>query len=414
MVKCWGRRKYGTLSISMLGLGAWAMLGGATTTQAGDVKWLIQSSSTFTLTGDNAWDPDPGDPNNDLVEYSWTPLASGSTVGKATGYFKSTPGFLTTVDLGPAPVYTDKEDFTPAGLAITLAEVAAQHTVVHTNTGSYAPAIGGGPLGAPGGNYGTPAPANFAAISTANDPNEVPQEFGRYTVRDMKTAYWTRPGLAPPVNPTTGAFDAKNLATSWALGIDFNLPGTQTPELPANTDNLNTAQGSPLGTSAPNFDDDFNRLTGPVPGSIGRAIDNDPNSTGFGTNRLYTMSFLMQGRFGEDGETYEQNGIVTHDVRSVANLVPGDVNFDHIVDVSDIQQIAANYLGTGALRPGNANGDNIVDISDIQMIAANYLVTGGPPGGGATASVPEPGSFVLAALAGLGLAGVYRRARRQR
>ncbi|MBI2825514.1 MAG: PEP-CTERM sorting domain-containing protein [Planctomycetia bacterium] len=95
----------------------------------------------------------------------------------------------------------------------------------------------------------------------------------------------------------------------------------------------------------------------------------------------------------------------------------GDLNNDHIVDVSDIQRVAANYLQNSLA--GDANFDGIVDVSDIQMIAANYLNTipgsgSGVGGGGAVASVPEPSSLVLAAI-GLAIgSGWTARARQKR
>lgn len=98
-----------------------------------------------------------------------------------------------------------------------------------------------------------------------------------------------------------------------------------------------------------------------------------------------------------------------------ANLRPGDNNFDGIVDVSDIQAVAASYLQTGAFRPGNANGDAIVDVSDIQLIAANYLLTTPPLSGGGAgdiARVPEPGSLLMLSLGAVCFAAARRRLRR--
>ncbi|MBI2824505.1 MAG: S8 family serine peptidase [Planctomycetia bacterium] len=64
-------------------------------------------------------------------------------------------------------------------------------------------------------------------------------------------------------------------------------------------------------------------------------------------------------------------------------VLPGDYNQDNLVDVSDIQQVAAHWLQSDPLTDGN--GDNLVDISDIQIIAAHWLEanSGGGAGGGA-------------------------------
>ncbi|MBI2824042.1 MAG: hypothetical protein HYX69_05035 [Planctomycetia bacterium] len=87
------------------------------------------------------------------------------------------------------------------------------------------------------------------------------------------------------------------------------------------------------------------------------------------------------------------------------NQLAGDANNDGIVDVSDIQQVAANYLQNSLLA--DTNYDGIVDVSDIQMIAAHYLNTLGA-GSGAGVAVPEPATagpaaLALAVVAGSGL-----------
>ncbi|MBI2826893.1 MAG: hypothetical protein HYX69_19635 [Planctomycetia bacterium] len=88
-------------------------------------------------------------------------------------------------------------------------------------------------------------------------------------------------------------------------------------------------------------------------------------------------------------------------------LIAGDVNHDGIVDVSDIQTVAANWLTTGPT--GDANSDGLVDISDIQTIAAHWLESSGA----GNSTVPEPSSLVLSAAIVFSLVGAAR-LRRQR
>ncbi|MBI2824274.1 MAG: PEP-CTERM sorting domain-containing protein [Planctomycetia bacterium] len=78
--------------------------------------------------------------------------------------------------------------------------------------------------------------------------------------------------------------------------------------------------------------------------------------------------------------------------------VDGDINLDGIVDISDVQNVAANWLTAGPA--GDADDSGFVDISDIQTIAAHWLQTDG--GGSGVAVVPEPSTLVLAGMAALG------------
>lgn len=106
----------------------------------------------------------------------------------------------------------------------------------------------------------------------------------------------------------------------------------------------------------------------------------------------------------------------TYIVHATANLSPGDVNFDGVVDIQDITLMANHWLQSDqstvnpGLVPGDANGDGIVDIQDITLSANNWLHTSpGLGGGGGVATVPEPTSIALAAMAALGLICFTRR-----
>ncbi|MBI2826216.1 MAG: PEP-CTERM sorting domain-containing protein [Planctomycetia bacterium] len=84
----------------------------------------------------------------------------------------------------------------------------------------------------------------------------------------------------------------------------------------------------------------------------------------------------------------------------------GDISLDGIVDISDVQRVAANWLTTNV--NGDANDNGFVDISDIQFIAAHWLQSSG--GGSGLASVPEPSTLVLALLGLVAVACGARRA----
>jgi hypothetical protein len=89
--------------------------------------------------------------------------------------------------------------------------------------------------------------------------------------------------------------------------------------------------------------------------------------------------------------------------------LPGDVNFDHIVNAQDIALVASNWLNIGLGVPGDANGDRIVNAQDIAEIASHWLNTVGGGAGGSGAAVPEPSTLILSALGGLALLASRRR-----
>ena len=95
------------------------------------------------------------------------------------------------------------------------------------------------------------------------------------------------------------------------------------------------------------------------------------------------------GAFGINTPTY-----VAMDDLNVTRL-RGDVNFDGLVDIFDINVVSSHWNGNGPL--GDANGDGVVDIFDINAISSHW---GDTVNGGATA-VPEPSSAALAVVAAM-------------
>ena len=70
-------------------------------------------------------------------------------------------------------------------------------------------------------------------------------------------------------------------------------------------------------------------------------------------------------------------------------VLPGDVNFDGVVNIFDINLVSSHWGEGGPM--GDANGDSTVNIFDINLISANWTPTG-------STSVPEPSTIVLLAL----------------
>ncbi|MBL9124648.1 MAG: DNRLRE domain-containing protein [Planctomycetaceae bacterium] len=94
---------------------------------------------------------------------------------------------------------------------------------------------------------------------------------------------------------------------------------------------------------------------------------------------------------------------------TLAPQMPGDANFDGLVDGADYTIWADNYLLTGALfTQGDFTGDGTVDGADYTIWADNYA-----PALAALAVVPEPGTLALAAVGLPALAGWMIAARRR-
>ena len=75
--------------------------------------------------------------------------------------------------------------------------------------------------------------------------------------------------------------------------------------------------------------------------------------------------------------------------------LPGDLNFDGIVDIFDVNVISSHWGQPGP--QGDANGDGIVDIFDVNFVSSHWTGGGGDIGG--AAPVPEPGTLTLVCLA---------------
>ncbi len=134
-----------------------------------------------------------------------------------------------------------------------------------------------------------------------------------------------------------------------------------------------------------------------VPDDPGDPLGNAMPAWGDATSTTSTWIDFPGGYYPEDGyhTLYAISGPLT--------VIPGDVNHDGIVNAQDIALVASDWLKTGTNIGGDANGDGIVNSSDISTIAANWMANASSPVSqtSGVATVPEPSTFVLAALGGL-------------
>jgi hypothetical protein len=99
-----------------------------------------------------------------------------------------------------------------------------------------------------------------------------------------------------------------------------------------------------------------------------------------------------------------------------AFLIPGDANYDGVVNLQDFNRVAANFgAGDREWTQGDFTGDAAVDLADFNILAAHFGLAASADGPTArdwaalAAAVPEPPA-PTALFAGLLVAG--RRARR--
>jgi hypothetical protein len=357
-----------------------------------DIDWILQPSASISITAQIG----SVDVNNNIIE-----LYNGVEQNDAgTGVFtNANPYYNFTNGLSSRSIGT----FTSTGndflTSLNFGAVPTQPDITTANTmvlasGNWLPATDGSGTGT-AGTYGAPTPQNLALAlvpvpgypGNGTDGGRV-SIFGSYG--DIHSN-----GTPMPVDPT-GHFNGQSMGLIGGLNIAINYNGNNSPQtiiFPGITGNVN----EPAGTNPDGF---ITRGTG---ANSYQYILNLP-TPGLAETRITGGNYV--------------NLVLTYNLVAAANLVPGDANFDGIVNGQDIAAVASNWLSMNAnkIGTGDVTGDGIVNGQDIAMIASHWLNTtpGLPsqfvaplqdpnnPGGGGGSAVPEPGTWLL-----LGLGGVW-------
>jgi hypothetical protein len=265
---------------------------------------------------------------------------------------------------------------------------------VANDSGSWLPNLQDPSGGLSGSNdpvqqYGAATSANLAVTMTrtspkdgydnfsleyGNDPHgfaKAPTDVGRLAAYGLKAVPFATKALAV----SNGTFDSTSVQMFGQYGLAYNLR-----EKSLDADWYTQAPiAYPASPIAPA------NLTGVLPNAL-------TGSAALGVLSRSGSDYIMTLPFSAIDDLYAF--VLKLDLHLVAkaNILPGDVNFDGVVNEADRTLIMAHLGETNAkgLGIGDANGDGIVNTNDIGF-------------------VPEPASLVLFALGAVALAALRAR-----
>jgi hypothetical protein len=141
-------------------------------------------------------------------------------------------------------------------------------------------------------------------------------------------------------------------------------------------------------------------------------VDGDVNGDGFvdvadlDALTAAVVAGTADSQFDVDGSGNVDVEDRTYWIEDIKGTISGDVNFDRIVDSTDLNAIGLNWQSTTATSwlQGDFNGDGNVDATDLNDVGLNWQRS--VAAHASTASVPEPAGIVLLAV---GFAWLERR-----
>lgn len=133
-------------------------------------------------------------------------------------------------------------------------------------------------------------------------------------------------------------------------------------------------------------------------------VDGDVNGDGFvdvadlDALTAAVVAGTNESQFDVDGSGNVDVEDRTYWIKDIKGTVSGDVNFDRIVDSTDLNAIGLNWQSTTATSwlQGDFNGDGNVDATDLNDVGLNWQRNVAVQA--STASVPEPSGIVLLAI----------------
>jgi len=329
-----------------------------------DVTWTVDSSQTTVFIVPSIVIPatvlspvvtligipqtDPGTSGDPLLAHP-----QNSLVTSLGGSFKTIgSSFLTSINFGPR------------------ATTADQLTITANDNGNWLPQLDGGARDEDGSNpnFGVPTPANGAATMVRTTPltgpldtppfdaSLVPVDAGRLAIHELAGKPATPNGAIPVVN---GQLNLTTLLLSDSLGASMNLYEPIT----------NNQLGPGLLTRAELI------IAQRVVGSTANTF---ASTAGLGTLSRSGAAYVLDLPFhGIEPDLPIRLDVTIH-LRAVANLLPGDVNFDGVVSVADRNLILANlgHSDPHGLALGDANGDGVVNMNDLQLVPEPATIVG--------------------------------------